>query len=369
MTKITYLITSLDTGGAEVALRTLVRGLDRSRFSVTVISIRPVGAIGLSLRDESVRVIDLGLSGKYDPRLFTRLYSNLRAERPDILHTFLSHSNIIGRIVGRMARVPRVVSSIQNDRFGGRVREALMRWTNNLADMTAIVSKKAADRMLALHIVSPKKSLVVYNGVDFKSFTFRDGALRQAARASLGLDADELVLICVGRLVEQKGYPYLLEAFALAKKHQPNMTLLILSVGPLEAELKALAGKLELGDSVRFLGVHPDIASYYAAADIFVLASLWEGFGNVIVEAMATGLPPVVTDVCGAAEGIEDGVSGYIVPSKNPNAFADAIIRVAELSNEERLAMGARARDAVLNRFSAEIMVAAYVAVYEKLLK
>ena len=369
MTKICYLITSLDTGGAEVALRTLVRGLDRSRFSVVVVSIRPVGAIGVSMREDGVRVLDLGLSGKFDPRLFTRLYSFLKKEEPDILHTFLSHSNIIGRVVGRMAGVPRIVSSIQNDRFGGRIRERLMQWTDGLADVTAIVSRKAADRMLRIGVVSPERSLVVYNGVDFKSFPLRDKPARDAVRAALSMPEDAPVVISVGRLAEQKGYPYLLEAFALVRKNDPKMILLVLGAGPLEAELKAKAEALGLGDSARFLGVQADVASYYAAADVFALASLWEGFGNVIVEAMATGLPPLVTDVCGAAEGIADGISGYIVPSKDAAALAQAMGRAFALSKEERLAMGARAREAVLGRFSAEAMVGAYQSVYEKLLK
>ena len=226
MTKICYLITSLDTGGAEVALRTLVRGLDRSRFSVVVVSIRPVGAIGVSMREDGVRVLDLGLSGKFDPRLFTRLYSFLKKEEPDILHTFLSHSNIIGRVVGRMAGVPRIVSSIQNDRFGGRIRERLMQWTDGHADVTAIVSRKAADRMLRIGVVSPERSLVVYNGVDFKSFPLRDKPARDAVRAALSMPEDAPVVISVGRLAEQKGYPYLLEAFALVRKNDPKMILL-----------------------------------------------------------------------------------------------------------------------------------------------
>jgi glycosyltransferase involved in cell wall biosynthesis len=163
-------------------------------------------------------------------------------------------------------------------------------------------------------------------------------------RGSLSLADDEFLWLTVGRLTQQKAYPNLFRAFAQVVKRLPRSTLLVVGRGPLRNELEDLARRLGLLASISFVGFRSDVASLLAAADAFVTASRYEGMPNVVIEALATGLPVVGTNVGGMPELIQDGANGYLVPPADPDALASAMSRVALASPKDRLEMGERGR-------------------------
>jgi glycosyltransferase involved in cell wall biosynthesis len=363
--KIMYLITGLNVGGAELVLLRLAKGLDKKRFETFVYSILPIGKVGERMQQEGIRVESLGVRMKYDFRALFRLIAKLRTERPDILHTFLFHSNLIGRIAGRIAHVPIIISSIRNEYFGGFFRERLLKWTDSLCTITTIVSQRAAERMRRLQIVSAEKIKVIYNGVDTDKFVKINS---QEARKNLGIKGGP-VFVSVGSLTEQKGYPYLFEALANLKGEYPDLVLLVIGEGPERQALEKNVRTLKLENAIRFLGVRENVVDYLNAADIFILASLWEGLPNVVIEAMACEVLVIATNVGGVSEIIDDGVNGFLVPSRDAMALAQKIRYALELSDVRRREIGAAARKKVVEHFSLETMISAYVELYDKLLQ
>lgn len=369
--KIMYLITTLHTGGAEVTLHKIAQGITSEKFIPIVVSLQPIREIGIAMRESGIDVRDVGMKSKFHLIALARLFIMLRRERPSVLHTFLSHSNIVGRVIGRAARVPIVISSIRNEYFGGKIRELLIKYTDPLANLTTILSHKAADRVLGLGIVPREKHVIIYNGFDMELFPFQDATTRARVRTDLKIPDDRMMFVSVGSLTKQKGWPHVIDAMKQVVEKKPDAILYIIGAGDGETSLRAQIKECGLEDSVILTGLKSpqQVLEYLNAADAFVLGSLWEGFGNVVVEAMACGLPSIVTDVCGATIAIESGVSGFTVASGDVDELAHAMTMVANLSPQERLVIGRAARASVGKKFSLESMVGQHREIYEKFLE
>jgi glycosyltransferase involved in cell wall biosynthesis len=169
--------------------------------------------------------------------------------------------------------------------------------------------------------VPPAKLVVVRNGIRHREP--RRG--RAAVRSGLGLGARDRVVLTVGRLAEQKGHRSLCRAVPAILERVPNARFLWAGDGPLEGELRALACRLGVDETVRFLGRRDDVPDLLGAADLFVLPSLFEGLPLAVLEAMAAGLPVVATRAGGTAEVVDDGVTGHLVPAGDVAALADAV--------------------------------------------
>jgi glycosyltransferase involved in cell wall biosynthesis len=194
---------------------------------------------------------------------------------------------------------------------------------------------------------------------------------RVESGASMPLEPDDVLpngplLVACGRLTEQKGYPYLLSALALVRKQVPNATLWILGQGPDRPEMEQQIADLSLGQSVRLLGFRDNPFRYMAAADLFVLSSIFEGFGNVVAEAMACGTAVVSTDCpYGPSEIITDGLSGLLVPIRDPESLAEAIIKLlTDEALRNRLAKEGKRRS---QDFAAPTITARYAEVFERI--
>ena len=379
--KIIYLITGLNVGGAEIFLRDLVCSLDRKKFDPIVVSMIPIGIIGKQLIDQGIDVRSLSVYGKYDPRRALDLFRLLKQERPEILHTVLFHANLLGRIIGRAAGVSIIVSTIQNEYFGGWMRERLLAWTDGLCDMTTVVSKRVYDRMTRLGIVRSSVCKVIHNGIRVDAF-FSLLHLERSERSSgevagrfLPLvemkrgEEDRIHLLAIGRLVEQKGFFVLLDVIANLKKMFPTILLVIVGEGELRSAIEKRIDELELRDQVKLVGERTDTQTFFQKADVFVLSSLFEGFGNVVLEAMACGVPVVATNTGGVPEMIAEGKSGFIVPSNDSSALARAIERTLHLSSEEKKNMIESARRTVEEKFSIQKIAEEYLNLYETFIR
>ncbi len=367
--KILYFITGLKTGGAEIVLYNLVKEIDKERFEPIMISILSLTEVGEKIKKSGIPVLSLNAKFKFNPFIFFRLLSILKKEKPIILHTFLFHTDFLGRIVGKFCKVPIIISSIRNEYIGGSLRERLLQFTDKFADVVVIVSQKVEEKMIKARVVSPQKSIVIYNGIDINKFKFQDEEKRKEIREKFNLKESNKVLISVGRLFKAKGYPYLIEAIKILKEKYPEIVLLILGEGEEREKLEKLIRKDNLDKNIFLLGRKENVADFLNVADVFVLSSLWEGFPNVILEAMACGLPVVATNVGGVEEIIEDNVSGFLVEPKNPSALAKKIEFVLNLNSGKRKEIGKKGRKTIEEKFSLGKMIKSYENLYEKLFK
>ncbi len=367
--KILYLITGLNIGGAEIVLRDIVQEINADRFQIVVVSLISTGQIGRELRENGFIVLSLDVKMKYDPRLLIRFLLLLKRERPDILHTHLFHANVLGRIIGKIAGVPIIISTIHNEYFGGRLRELLLMWTRGLCDMTTVVSKKVSIRMMKLHIVTEKTCRVIHNGILLNSFPLILPHEREKHRLQRNLNLFHPVFVCIGRLTKQKGYEFLLQTIFILKQRIPNLKLLIVGEGEERLSLEKKIKELQIQDQVELVGSQSIVRDFLAVADIFLLPSIFEGFGIVILEAMACGIPVIASNVGAVNEIIQCEHSGFIVEPNDEYAFMKEIEKVLSLSQEEKIKVVSAARNVVENKFSIEKIAEEYQQLYEELLK
>lgn len=363
-TRIAFCITELDRGGAERALTQLVLGLDRAAWLPRVYCLSARGHFTDVLEAGGVTVECLNGRGLWSfPRVLARLVQALRGFRPALLQTFLFHGNLVGRIAGRLAGVPVIVSGIRvadrRSRWYGRVD----RCTNGLAQMNVCVSQGVADFAVRETGLKPSKVCVIPNGVNVDLFA----QAQPADMAAVGLRGDLPVITTVGRLEAQKGIGYLLQAASIVLQKHPESQFLIVGDGPDRASLEALALSLSISKSVWFVGARSDVPSLLKASSAFVLPSLWEGMPNALLEAMAAGLPVIATAVEGSREIVLPGVTGWLVSPANSTELAQAILHVLEHPDvADRVSVASE--DYVRDNFTEQRVVDAYDRLYRQLM-
>ena len=358
---VTFLSTSLAYGGAANQIAQLAVRLKRRGWRTNIISITPPVAFAGPLAEAGVPLETLGVRGKASSLTsLPELFRLLGQHKPQLLHTHLVHANLLGRLSRPFHRLP-LISTIHSINEGGRHREHLYRLTDRLSDATTIISERAAEQHLRRGVVSPGRARVVPNGVDLRAFTPQ--GTNANVRRDLGL-GDAPLLLTVGRFVAAKDYPNLFAAFKRVAERYPDAVLLVVGTGELGADLHRLVGSLNLTGSVRFLGTRTDIPALMNAADLFVMASAWEGLPMVLLEAAACALPVVSTDVGGVSEVVIDAQTGLLAPPKDPHALAEAVLKLLGLPDSERRALGERARRHAETRFDFESVTDTWEQLY-----
>lgn len=359
------MLTSLGVGGTERQVLALGSRMAAKGHSVTVLVLRSAQPGDFST---GLEVIHLDLS-RTPVGLFKGLLRGrrcLRTLRPEVLHSHNFHGNILARLLRRFCAVPVLISTIHNVYEGGRLRMLAYRLTDRFATLTTAVSAAAAQRFLQLKSVKPSKCIVVSNGIDTSEFR-PDEQRREAARAHMGVTS-EFVWFASGRITPAKDYPNLLSAFTQVHALQPNAQLWI--AGPAQGgsrpNLETFAIEPERQQHIFWLGPRSDIPPLLDAADGFVLSSAWEGMPLALGEAMAMQKPVVATDVGGVKELVGD--AGLIVPSKNPTALAQAMLKVMEQSVEQRASCGRAARSRICDLFSMDAKAEQWESLYRSVL-
>jgi len=363
-TKIIFLISGLEIGGAEVLLHDILKKIDRDRFETKVVSLAPIGEIGKRMEEDGFDVVSLNVKSKSNFLAPIKLFKLIKKENPDILHTHLFHAHFLGRIVGKMANVPKIISTIHNTDIGGKygIRETLMKVTRPFRDKDIAVANIVKKRAIEKDFTSEKNSEIIYNGVDFENFPDKD---KEEMRKSIGINKDSKMLVTVGNLIEQKGYTYLVDAMEKVVEENKDVKLVIVGEGEKRKELEEKIEKKHLREHIELAGKVPDVNDYLQAADAYVMSSLWEGFPVVLLEACATGLPIVATDVGGNDELIK-GDYGTLLEPKDTETLAREINKIIDLSEEEREKLGEKARETIKRNFSIEKMVKDYEKLYNR---
>lgn len=365
--RISFLITELDQGGAEWALVRIVTGLDRSRWEPQVISLSDRGPLAEPLEDAGIPVTALGAGRVRSPvglwRATAGLTRCLRDQQPAVLQTFLFHANVAGRLAARRAGVPVVVSGIRVAEKRGRWRLNLDHWTDRYVDRHVCVSRAVAEFSIRESGLPESKVVVIPNGVDVERFQ----AAAPVNLTEFGVPESHRVILSVGRLDEQKDPLGLLTAFEGVSTECADVHLLFVGHGPLESDLKAAVESSGLTGRVHLAGWQADVPGLMKAAELFVLASRWEGMPNVLLEAGAAGIPVVSTRVEGADEIITSGESGVLVGISQPEELAEAIRNCLQNAVEARH-RAERLQHIVVKHFAWDSVVATYDQLYESLL-
>jgi len=364
-----FLITGLAYGGAETQLVNLAISLKKRGWEVRVVAMLPPQAFTEELKEAGIPLLILNMRrGVADPRAVFRLVKMLREWRPQILTSFMFHANLLGRIAGRLAGVPIVVSSIRNENFGGSRRDRVLRMTDWMGEISTTNSNLAADKLVKRGVVPRERIRVIPNGLVLDKFTVKNSS-RTEFRQQLGIIERDFLWLVVGRLEEQKDYSNLLQAFKIIIQDGHEAQLRVAGQGPLLENLQRQSINLGISDRVVFLGLRRDIPSLLDAADGFVLSSAWEGLPNVVMEAMAAAKPVVATCVGGVPELVQEGVNGYIVPPGDSEALAAAMVKMMALSEAERQAMGRAGRAHIKANYSLERVVDQWEELYKGLLQ
>ena len=365
--RVLYLIVDLTVGGAEDHLLSLARNLDRTRFLPVVCCIGRKGPIGAEIEAAGIRVEELGKlrKGGFDREIVSRLRALIRRERIDLVHSHMYHANLYGRLAAFREGVPAVIS-VHNTYVRPKIlRRVLNRWLARRTPFILAGSEAIRDDIARYDRVPPGKIRVVPYGVDVEKF---DSVLsREEARGKLGLPGDRFLVGTVGRLEEQKGQKYLIDAAGRLSRDGRKVTLLIVGSGREEDRLRDQAVREGIGDAVLFLGTRRDLPELFRAMDLFAFPSLWEGFPIALLSAMAAGLPVIVTPVGGVPEVVEDGINGLVVPAGDPVALAEAIWKAHE-NPVGTSGLGTAAAATIRDRYSHRTTARRIMEIYEQVL-
>lgn len=279
-----------------------------------------------------------------------------------LAHFHDAHAVAVGGLACRWARVPIRIVSRRVD-FPLKRNVFSRRKYGKDVDVIIAISEGVRDVLLKGGI-PPSAIEVIPSGIDFSPFDAVK--TRDFLRKEFGFGSDEFLVGIVAALEDHKGHKYLIEAASLIKLRVPRVRIIVVGRGSLELELDQQAKGLKVDDLVFFLGFREDIPQILASLDVFVLSSHMEGLGSSILDAMASRLPVVATAVGGIPEVVLDNQTGLLVPPRDPQALADAIVR---LYSDRALAsrLGWRGHEVVHDKFSAEAMARKILAVYERI--
>lgn len=364
--KLTLVISSLTSGGAERVMSIMANYWAEKGWEITLLALPDKSVPPFYNLDPRIKYIPLGVSGD-SPNWLMAISNNVKRinvlrsviveSKPDVVISFLDKTNILTLLATQNLKIPVLVDEQNNPAMYsiGRSWELLRRWTYPRADRVVAVTQRA------LNYFSPQ---IQSQGCVIPSPALSVNASKNVSEKLLVKPA----IIAVGRLVPQKSFDLLLQAFAQLKDRYPEWTLTILGEGVLRPELEALREQLGLTDRVYFPGNVKNPHDFLKQADIFVMSSRFEGFPNALCEAMACGLPAISTDCpSGPREIIRDGIDGILVPNEDVSALAAAMEKL--MSNEQyRKSLAARASE-VTERFSIEKVMGMWESLIEEVRK
>ncbi|MDR2252018.1 MAG: glycosyltransferase [Endomicrobium sp.] len=360
---IAYVITGLGIGGAEKVTVNIANRISRLGNNVMIIYL-----VGENLNQQNIdtSIKTYGINMKKNPASFficlIKVWKILKDFKPDIVHGQMFHANILIRILRLFVKIPKLISTEHSSYIGGDFRMFLYRTTDFLSDLNTNVSQEATDYFVKKKAFNVKKSRTVYNGIDLEKFKF-DSQARQEIRQQYKIDDDAFVFLNVGRLVPAKDHKTLIEAFAVVTSYKKTPKLMLVGYGELHSDLENLAKERNLSDKIIFVDKQDNIADYYSAADCFVLSSAWEGFGIVVVEAMACKLPVVATDAGGVRKVLDD--DSFIIPVKDSQRLKNKMLYVMELNKEQRDKLGEKNIKTV-QRYDINIISNNWLKIYQQ---
>ena len=372
--RVLRIIARMNVGGPAWQSSVLTRGLVEHGFETRLLTGQVDGgeADFVSLRDPELHVVEIEGLGRSlrmggDLRAFVAIIREIRRFNPHIVHTHTTKAGVVGRIAAILTGVP-----VRVHTFHGHVLRGY--FSPTVTRLVAVVERMLARRTTALVALGERvRDELLAAGVARRDrFTVIPAVValppvvdRAEARIALGLSSDGPVVLFVGRLTAVKRLDRLLEAFAEVRDRVPDAVLVVAGEGDLTDEVRLVAASL--GDSVRLVGWQSDVARLYASADLVVISSDNEGMPVTLLEAAMSGVPGVTTDVGSAAEVVEHGVTGLVVPP-DAGALSAALVELL-LDAERRSVMGRAATERAAERFGSARLVTDHAVLYRRLME
>jgi len=366
--KVLHIISKLPIGGVENQLLLVLKNYDREKFQPFVCSLSEKGEIGQEIEKIGIKVFALNkLKHTFDYSIIKDICDIIKRERIQIVRTHQYHANFYGRIAAKKSKVPCIVASVHNvyTRDKKLHRRIINRFLARFTDKIIAVSEEVKMDILKYDRISEDKVQVIYNGVDLNAFN--ESFDKEQIKSKLGINPNVPVIGTVGRLTEQKGHIYLLQAILKLKHKFPDIKVLIVGDGPLMDELKSYTSSSGLSNNVIFTGFRRDIPALLSIMDIFVFPSLWEGLPNALIEAMASGKAIIASNLPQIKEVLDSDGLGILVPPKDSDSISQSINFL--LKNEKIVKkMGNLAKNMACTRFNIENTVKIYEKMFEKIL-
>ena len=370
---IIWMIDGLGPGGAEQLMPAILKHLQESGFNIRICALQVRN--GNPIAGELNRLglpVDLVLvpNLRHPPNLF-RILRYLRLHRPQILHTQLEFSDILGTVAARLLGIPTVSTLHTLDVFeekksaGWRLQ---LRWfvLRNLCDKILAVSEKTRSHHLRMGRLNEGKTITLYNGIEIFRFMHIATSVRQQLRQSLNLPSRAQIIISVAVLREPKGIQYMLRALPGILEKNPNTHYLIVGDGAYGTCLHDLVTELALQEHVTFTGHRTDIPALLSISDIFALPTLGDALPTVLIEALAAQIPIVASNVGGVPEIVENNVNGLLVPPAVPSALTNACLQL--LQDKELAARIVQAgNEVVQQRFDIHVQIEQLGRIYEEI--
>jgi glycosyltransferase involved in cell wall biosynthesis len=354
-------IDSLSQGGAETVVKNIV---ERSNHTHTVCHLFPNKTLADPISAAGGTVVSLDQSFVYDPRAIMQLWNLLSGSEFDIIHGHLPYARTLARAISFFQRLPAVVSTYHNPPQAEKwsvayVLDPLL----GHVDSASIAVSKSVQREYESRAVG-KAWQTIYNGIAVSEFASQVAdSDTDSLRTKLEISTDTPVILAVGRYVPQKSHSSLIRAMPDILEVLPTAQLIIVGEGPMKSELREVVRTHGLSEHVQITGRIEDIHPYYKLADVFALASQFEGFGIVAVEAMAAGLPVVATRVDGLTEVVADGETGVLVSPSDKSELVSGLLRVLEGNTDSYGKAGRKRAEEV---FGVESMVSSYDRLYSE---
>ena len=323
--RILFLVNGFSVGGGEKKLLELVRVLQtryRDAFHVVVCSVGQGGPLQADFERTGARTVVYRKCGKYDVSLAVKVARLMREERIDVLQSTLFYADVIGALAAKWIGLENILFWDANTQENAFKHVLAYRVAGKWARRVIAVSGALRESIIRERHLSESKVRVVHYGIDLETYAYRE---RSSLRDELELRRSDPVIGTVARLGYEKNQGDLLVAAAGIRKTFPKAHVVLAGDGPERSALEARAGELGLGHNVHFLGFRRDVRNILNGLDVFVLPSLYEGFPNAVLEAMACGLPVVATNVGGTSEAVIHGCTGLLVPPSDPPALEEAL--------------------------------------------
>jgi len=374
--KILHLITALGTGGAEMMLFKILSGMDREKYVSEVVSLANIGSVGQKIQNLGIPVHQIGMHiGRPDPLSIWRFFHLVRKLKPGLIQGWMYHGNLAAHFGNSFLPKPvpviwNIRHSIHDLAYEKWMTVGVIRLCAKLSRKPAFIlynSNVSADQHEALGYVADNR-LMIPNGFDTDLYTPSEEA-KSAIFSELRIPPSSALIGLIGRYHPMKDHANFIRAAGhLSKSHEDVHFLLAgNNVDTENKELMKLINEQNLSSKVHLLGERDDVNRLMASLDIASSSSYFgEGFPNVIGEAMACGVPCVVTDV--GDSGAIVGDTGRVVPPRDPVMMASAWQNILDLGCQGRKDLGMKARERVMNNFSIKTIVSKYENLYSKFL-
>lgn len=359
---ILYIITTLEPAGAQILVLNTLKFINLTKYNIFLVYLyKEAQALEYIKIPKQIKIYDLSSNGRFRIFAFFKIIQLIKKEKIDIIHTHLVHAGVIGKIAGKLTGIKHMITtrhyalSNKEDSLMYQLENRLLKYCSRVI----AVSDSVRRYLLKKNVVSSEMINVIHNGINVN--LFKPSVNKKNTN-------NNFIIGTIGRLHPAKGYPVLLNAFKIIKENIENVELEIIGEGLLQPELITLSEELGIASSIRWYCLIPykKVIQKLSSWDLFVISSQSEGFGLVIIEAMALGLAVVASKVDGIVEIVDHEKTGYLF---NKNDWEDMSMKITELllNPKKRKIMGKNGREKVLKYFSIKTVVEKTENIYDQL--